>query len=156
MTTAAREGTPAQMHPAALVAFLLGCVAVVQAGLNRRIAGTAGLATAVLYNGFVVLAFCGLFYAAARRGLVGSVPEGVSFRWWWLVPGVLGFSLITGLPWAIARIGSLQVFVAAVAAQMVASLAWDAWVEGIPFNALRAAGAAVCVIGVALALYGSR
>jgi transporter family-2 protein len=144
-------------HPAALVAFALGCVAVVQASLNRRIAGQIGLAPTVLMNG-VIVAFCaGAFYLAARRGLVSALVEGhATLKWWWLVPGVLGFALITGLPWAIARVGALQVFVVAVAAQMIASLAWDALVEGIPVNALRATGAAVCVAGVALALYGSR
>ncbi len=144
-------------HPAALVAFALGCIAVVQASLNRRIAGQIGLAPAVLLNGVIVACCAGAFYLAARRGLVSGVVAGASgFKWWWLIPGVFGFALITGLPWAIARVGALQVFVAAVAAQMLASLAWDALVEGIPVNALRATGAAVCVAGVALALYGSR
>lgn len=143
-------------HPAALVAFALGCVAVVQASLNRRIAGQIGLAPAVLLNGAIVAVCAGAFYFAARRGWVpGMVSSDAKLAWWWLVPGVLGFALITGLPWAIARVGALQVFVVAVAAQMIASLAWDALVEGIPVNALRATGAVVCVAGVALALYGS-
>lgn len=143
-------------HPAALVAFTLGCTAVVQASLNRRIAGQIGLAPTVLLNGVIVAACAGAFYFAARRGWVaGMVANDARMSWWWLVPGVLGFALITGLPWAIARVGALQVFVVAVAAQMIASLAWDALVEGIPVNTLRATGAVVCVAGVALALYGS-
>lgn len=144
-------------HPAALVAFALGCVAVVQASLNRRIAAQIGLAPAVLLNGLIVAACAGAFYFSARRGWIGGlVPSAeATFKWWWIIPGVLGFALITGLPWAIARVGALQVFVVAVAAQMIASLAWDALVEGIPVNAMRALGATVCVAGVALALYGS-
>ena len=142
------------MHPAVLVSLTLGSLGVVQAALNRRLAAQWGLAPAILLNGVVVMSLCIVFYVAARRGYIDAIThDGVSgsFRFSWLLPGLFGFLLITGLPWAIGKIGATQVFVGVVFAQMVTSLVWDRVVEGLDWSWGRFAGACLCAAGVAIA-----
>ena len=141
------------------VAFSLGAIAVFQAGLNRRIAATWGLAPTIFLNGVMVALLAGGFFFAAQRGWLDAVAPGASpsqLKIWWLLPGVFGFLLITGLPWAVARIGALEVFVGVVAAQMAASLIWDAVVERIALSPARVGGALLCLAGVARAVFGKR
>ncbi|MEM6955132.1 MAG: DMT family transporter [Myxococcota bacterium] len=145
------------MNAATLVSLSLGSMAVLQAALNRRIATAWGLAPAILLNGIVVLVLCGAFYGAARRGWIDAVAEGASvgsMSLTWLLPGVFGFLLITGLPWAVGQIGATRVFVGVVFAQMATSLIWDRLVESIALTPSRILGAVLCAAGVALAASG--
>lgn len=133
-------------------------MAVLQAAFNRRIAATWGLAPTVALNAVVVLLFCIAFYFLARRGVVDGVIEGArfsDFKVLWLLPGLFGFLLITGLPWAISHVGATRVFVAVVSAQMLTSLLWDRFVEGIDLSWTRVLGAVLCVAGVVLASMSS-
>ena len=144
------------MKLALLVPFILGCLAVVQVALNKRIAASMGLTQAVILNAFVLLAVAVAFwlYARATRGDFGEWMSGSGgpgdFALWWIVPGLCGLTLVAGMPWAVQRIGALQTFVALVAAQMVFSLAWDYFVDGIPVNVPRVIGAGLAVAGAAI------
>lgn len=138
---------------AVLVALVLGATTVLQAGLNRRIAIEWGLAPTVFLNALTVLVLGTLFYFLALYGWLGaSTAQGArlaAWRWWWLLPGICGFALVAGLPWVVARVGALHVYVGVVAAQMCASLLWDVWIEGIGFSWVRATGAAMAIVAVA-------
>ena len=144
------------MRLAMLVSLGLGAIAVLQAAINRKVAAVWGLAPAVLLNTVVLLVVAGAFLGTALRGLgpfarfVAEDARLGQLRWWWVLPGLLGFALVAGLPWAVARVGALQVFVGVVAAQMVTSLFWDALVEGIPATGARALGAALAIVSVVL------
>lgn len=144
-----------------LLPLYLGFVAVLQGGLNRLIGRQWGLAGAVFMNNLVFLA-AGLTLFIMARASSHLLPEIFhdkgSFRniqWWYAVPGLLGFSLVAGIPLAISRLGALKVFVGLVAAQMVASLLWDAMVEQVPLNAYRIAGAVMAAGGALIATLGS-
>lgn len=138
------------------LALLLGAAAVFQASLNRQIAVSVGLPAAALLNATVLLLIAALGFSYAlttRSGLPGEADAlGVlrHFSWWWCIPGMLGFALVMGLPYAVSKIGALNVFVAVVAAQMVTSLLWDTFVEGVQPSGMRAVGALLTVAGVLL------
>lgn len=143
------------MSIALLVPLLLGVVAVFQATLNRQIAQAWGFAPAVLLNALVVVALGLVFlgYCALRGPDSGFLR--VSFdqslvRAWWLLPGIFGFAIVLGMPWAVARLGALPMFVSLVAAQVVTSAVWDHFAEGIPLTAPRVLGALLAVTGVGL------
>lgn len=74
-----------------------------------------------------------------------------AWSWWYLLPGLLGFAFVVGLPYSIARIGALQVFVGLVVAQMVGGLLWDHFVEGLDWSFSRILGATLAVVAVLLA-----
>ena len=142
------------MQPAALlVPLALGAAAVLQATLNRHVAAAWGLAPACVLNMLVALALAAVFVGAALGGRIdGELGRAslqlASMRWWWIVPGILGFSLVAGLPWAVAKLGALPVFVAVVGAQMVTSLAWDAVAEGVSVTPTRILGGLLAVASV--------
>lgn len=136
--------------------FFLGILAVMQGGLNRQISREWGLAGATLTNNFVLLV-CGLALFFTTRFSPESVPAffrpktGLSsFSWWYLLPGLCGFSLVTGLPFTIQRIGATRVFVGLIAAQLLTSLLWDARIENLPVTGTRVLGALLAFGGAVL------
>lgn len=138
-----------------VVPFVLGIAAVLQATLNRQIAANSGLAAATALN-MAIAAGCAFAFAAwcATRGAADGVmrwsPDVSAFRAWWVVPGVVGFLIVLGLPWSVQRIGALSTFVALVGAQMLTSALWDHFAGGIPLSATRIAGALCSLAGVVL------
>lgn len=144
------------MNAALLVPFTLGCLAVVQVALNKRIAAVIGLTQAVILNAAVLLVVAILFwlYARGSRAEFGGWMAGGgafgSFQTWWIVPGLCGLTLVAGMPWAVQRIGALQAFVVLVAGQMVFSIAWDHFVEDTSVSVPRVAGAVLAIAGAAV------
>src|SRR5690348_10132783 len=98
------------MNLALAVPFALGCFAVLQVALNKRIAGTMGLTQAVILNAGVLLVVAVGFWLYARVAredfgpwMSGSGGPG-DFKLWWIVPGLCGLTLVAGMPWAVQRI----------------------------------------------------
>lgn len=141
------------MNLALTVPFALGCFAVLQVALNKRIAATMGLTQAVILNAFVLLVVAVAFwlYARGARDDFGEWISGsggpADFKAWWIVPGLCGLTLVAGLPWAAERMGALQTFVVLVAAQMLFGIFWDHFVDGIAVNAPRVIGAGLAITG---------
>lgn len=137
---------------------LVGAAGVLQNTLNKRLADTMGLALALFVNSVVVLVLSGLLLLAARLA-PQSLPDLFRDRggWGWgdpriLLPGLLGFAIITLAPLAIARIGATKVFIVVIVAQIVVSLLWDFYAESIPVSPVRLAGAALTLLGALLAV----
>lgn len=139
-----------------LLPGFLGLAAVLQGGLNRQIAGQWGLAATALLNILVLLVAVGALLALVRLrpaalpdlfALKGGLAQ---FRWWWIFPGLFGFALVTGIPYAISRLGAFPVFLGILVGQMVTSLAWDALLEGRPLTATKVCGAALAVVAAVL------
>jgi len=80
----------------------------------------------------------------ARLCLHKSVP--LFFDLWFFS----GYSIILGLPYAMTELGALKVFVGFVAAQVITSLLWDGFVDGIEMTAYRVLGATLSIAGVVL------
>ncbi|HMI94169.1 MAG TPA: DMT family transporter [Polyangiales bacterium] len=141
------------MNLVILLPVFIGAAAVLQATMNRHIADRWGLAPAVLLNtsiaglcSLALLAYCSS--AGARSGLLRVAFEPASFRWWWPVPGLFGFAIVVGLPWAVGKAGALPTFVALVAAQTVTSALWDRFALGIAFDFTRALGSLLAIASV--------
>ena len=139
---------------------VIGAALVVQAGMNRQIANLWGLGGAVLLNSVVVLLLSVLVFVVVRAR-PELFPEFLhwperpgSFAWWrGFVPGVLGITIVLGLPWAFARLGALEVILTVMVAQVIVSLLWDARIENIPAHPLRIVGALVALAGATLATW---
>jgi uncharacterized membrane protein YdcZ (DUF606 family) len=147
------------MKPILLVPVMVGAVVVVQAGINRLVAGKYGLPVAVFMNASVFLLTAGLLWAVARwRGadmpsglaLPASAPD-FAFEPWFVIPGICGFLAVLGGPLAMAELGALRTFVVVIAAQVVASASWDWAVLHQPPGWQRIVGGALAVAGVIVA-----
>ena len=143
------------------VPLLVGTIIVLQGTLNRQLGAVMGLGTAVLLNAAVVMAAAVVFFLSVRSApdsfpelFRGSYAPG-TFSPWMLLPGVFGFLIIAGVPWAISRLGAARVFVAVVVAQLVVSLLWDGLTGAAPISWQRVVGAGLAIAGVALASLGT-
>ncbi|MCB9777722.1 MAG: DMT family transporter [Alphaproteobacteria bacterium] len=140
-----------------VVPLVVGTLAVIQGGLNRMLAERYGLVPVVGLNavvfGLAIAVLGGVVVARPDWFPASWAPTGA--RWqpklWHVVPGLCGFALVAGIPWAIGHLGAVRVFVGIVVAQVVASALWDGLVEGTPPTPLRIAGAVVAILGVVLA-----
>jgi uncharacterized membrane protein YdcZ (DUF606 family) len=137
-----------------VLTLFLGVVAVLQGTLNRLVAKSWGLTSTILFNNMVILVAASAFYLAVKT-VPRAFPESfagraefASFSWYYVLPGLFGFTLVAGIPLAIGAIGALDAFVIMVCAQMATSLVWDGVAEGIPPSWPRVAGAALAVAGV--------
>lgn len=129
---------------------LLGVLGVLQAGLNRRIAGQWSLTSAAVLNTSVLLpgAIILLFLLGGHRTV-----DFKTFAPWYVVPGLAGLLLVLGGPLAVARFGAAQTFVIVIAGQLVASALWDLKMEGIPLTSTRVAGIALAWLGAFVATW---
>ena|SRR3989344_3236256 len=138
-----------------LLSVYLGFAAVLQGGVNRKIAAHWGYPGATLLNSFVILVLSAVVFTLVR---VVDPPElfkdksaFTGFAWWYLLPGIFGFSLIFLVPVAIEKLGALNLFVALIASQLLGGAVWDYFMEGIPVTKARLAGAALAFAGALLA-----
>lgn len=143
--------------PFVFLTIAIGLASVIQGGLNRQMGMVWGLPSTVLLNALTFLLAAVVYYVIARFfpvPLPESLAEKAGFQsghWWYLLPGFLGFIFVIGIPYSIAKIGALQVFVGLVLAQMLGGLLWDRFVEGIDWSWSRLVGASLAVLAVMLA-----
>lgn len=141
------------MALAIFFSIMAGAFGVWQAGLNKVVADSLGFTGSLLFNGCFFLIFNLIFFVFVSLKPKAVPSEFViqwslaDFKWWWLLPGLMGFSLVMGLAVAVGRIGALQTFVISIAAQIFASIAWDMYQGDHTISKLRLAGAAVTLVG---------
>jgi uncharacterized membrane protein YdcZ (DUF606 family) len=142
------------MNPAFLVPAVLGVLAVIQAGLNRRVAAQWGLPTAVVLNGLVLTigAVCLVLYFVVRpeSGLNEIRFEVKLFAPWFLLPGLIGLGLVFGGPWSIAHLGAVTTFILLISSQLLMSVIWDLKVENLEISNGRWLGIALAWLGALL------
>lgn len=140
------------------VPVIVGLAVVLQGGFNRQVSTQWGLATTVFVNGIVFLVVSLVLWGAMklRPGLLPREflpPEtaGAVAAWRVILPGVFGVVIVTGLPWAIARMGALGAVLILLVTQLVVSMVWDLVVEDVPIQPMRVVGAGLALVGAWLA-----
>ena len=123
-----------------LLSFLIGAVAVVQGGVNRKITTDWGLSGAIFLNSLLVLIVAVLFVAACKL-TPQYFPESFAakfdtstFKWWYFLPSICGFIIICAIPAFIPKIGASSVFLCMVIGQLIFSLIWDYRFENIDIS----------------------
>lgn len=158
--------------------FLLGALSK-----HVGVAGAAGISMSVA---LVVLAVLGVYTIATnRKPFMGALISGddleqargrealialaflglgAGYLWafgfgqhWYLyAPGLLGLSLVSGLAYAVPRLGAGATFAGVVAGSMAASLMFDGFgilgLHSIPISPLRILGALALIGGVTLVI----
>ncbi|RKZ13260.1 hypothetical protein DRQ53_05460 [bacterium] len=140
------------------IPVLVGLAVVLQGGFNRQVSTQWGLANTVLINGVVFLVVSLLVWGLARvrpdalpREFLPPTDAQAVAIWRLILPGVFGVLIVTGLPWAIERLGALGAVLILLVTQLIVSVIWDAVVEGVPVQPMRIAGAALALVGAWLA-----
>jgi uncharacterized membrane protein YdcZ (DUF606 family) len=112
-----------------ILPFAVGLAAVVQGGLNRQLAKTMTLPTAVLVNGIIFCLSASVYWYFRREE-----PVDATWPWWIIIPGVC--------------------FVCLVASQIAGSIVWDLTVEGQPVSLARWIGAGLAMLGSIVVIKG--
>ncbi len=145
------------MALAIVFSIMAGAFGVWQAGMNKVVADSLGFTASLLFNGVFFLVFNLIFFIyvyAKPETLPGefAIQWALSdFKWWWVIPGLMGFLLVMGLAVSVGRIGAVQTIVISIAAQVFASIAWDLYAGDANLSKMRLAGAAVTLVGAMLA-----
>ena len=134
------------------VAGLVGISVVLQGGTNRLVSQQWGLPKAVLFNSSVFLVLSLAWFGAAKLS-PSSFPELFRIKQgginaWFILPGVFGFIIVAGIPYAISRIGASQTFILSIAAQLIFSLIWDKHMEGLTISSLKMVALAAVFVSV--------
>ncbi|MBL4817620.1 MAG: DMT family transporter [Deltaproteobacteria bacterium] len=139
-----------------LAPVAIGVMSVLQNTLNKQISQQYGLALILLVNAAIILGAAGVLFLLAQTipDRLGPFQAGVGaafeWKWWYIFPGLFGFSVIFGIPTCMNKLGALTVFISFVTAQVVTSMVWDTWVDGLPLTVTKAVGATIALIGVIL------
>lgn len=146
--------------PIKFVPFLLGGALVIQSALNKTMAESKGLSMACVINGSWVVLFSlillllSYFYPQFFSDIIlFNKNNNWIFKWWYVIPGLIGFCVIVMLPLGIMKIGALPVFLGVIAGQIVISLLYDFYFEKIPVNTIRVAGALLTFMGAILVIW---
>lgn len=129
---------------AILFPIILGLFTVLQGGLNRRIIPTLGLGGAAILNATILTIVA---YILVFSHALPFQPRWNEFKIWYLLPGLLGLGLVTGIPFAIARWGAAPTFLWVIASQIVCSVFWDTVMEGQELSIKRLAGGGIALLG---------
>jgi uncharacterized membrane protein YdcZ (DUF606 family) len=140
------------------IPLVLGCLAVLQSGLNRILTESWGLPVTVAFNSLTLLGCSAIILALVKWfpqffPASFNLPESLgSFRWWWLIPGICGYAIVMGLPYGIAKIGAGKTFLGLVVAQIIAGVLWDHFMEDRAAGMLKILGSLICIAGAAMVL----
>ena len=139
--------------------FLIGAVAVIQGGVNRKITTEWGLSGAIFLNSILVLLVAGLFVWVCQA-YPSYFPQNFTakfnsstYRWWYLLPSICGFIIICAIPAFIPKIGASSVFLCMVIGQLIFSLLWDLKFENIAISSQKIIGISIAIIGLVVSYW---
>lgn len=142
------------------VAVTVGVSTVVQGAMNRSLANPAGLSLAVFINAIVFLV-ASMILLWIEKASPSLLPE--LFRqkgawvpsWWHAIPGLAGFVIVSGIPFALTRIGATRTFIVIIAAQLILSAGIDFFAAKTALTPGRIAGCVLTFVGACLALWSA-
>lgn len=141
------------------LSLLMGTTGVLQNTINRKIAANWGLPITLVVNSVVMLVISVSVFFLLRIPAEGSLPEMLrpkgsiaGFSWLHILPGLFGYVIICCIPVAVSRVGATKIFIAIIGAQIVTSMLWDFWFEGINATPTRIAGAILAFLGALLTM----
>jgi len=138
-----------------LVPLLLGALAVFQPILNRLMLDLRGQSFVAWLNSLVLFTVASLTLLAIYTNSE-KFPEYLrpkfngEWRWWYVLPGLMGFLVVFNLPLAIRSFGSFSTILALILGQLLTSLVYDAYTSGQLPGLSRILGLVFALAGVYL------
>lgn len=143
------------MSPWFFACLVLGALLVFQPTINRFVFEAHGIAKGLFINGVIIfiLANILLFFTYWQKDLLPTmfyVGTSSHFRWWHVLPGLFGFTVVLFIPLMIKQLGAFATIVSMLAGQAITSFIWDLLVEGQPFSFSRSLGLVLAIFGAYL------
>lgn len=135
------------------IPVLLGVIGLLQGGLNKEIGQIIGVAQATLVGMIITLIIAIIFFYVVKMFPNSVAPiyhikaPFLTWRWYFIIPGILGFLIVSLLPWAFFELGAVKTTILIVAAQMIFSVYWDLSIEKLPINSYKIIGMIFVFIG---------
>ena len=110
-----------------LITFVIGTFGILQGAMNRIGAQAIGLNMSVFLTCTtscilsVVILLTGKIAPALLPEILQFHSHPFHWRWWYLIPGIFGVTLVSCIPWAIGHLGTSKVTVLLVGGQMTAT-----------------------------------
>ncbi|MAE59324.1 MAG: hypothetical protein CME69_10605 [Halobacteriovorax sp.] len=142
------------MNLAIILPVLLGAIGILQGAANRVMGNHMGLTYTMLIGNVMTLVACIILFVVVKSA-PNLFPEFIQLKsfemkWWYLIPGIMGFLFVAGLPLAFYKVGAVKTTVGLIAAQMITSSLWDYFYEGLTFNLQKGFGVIFAIISVIL------
>ncbi|RLA61467.1 MAG: hypothetical protein DRQ88_07970 [Epsilonproteobacteria bacterium] len=137
-----------------LLPIIIGMVGILQGALNKEMSLQIGVGQTVLIGMTLTFIFGITFYLVVKffpdlfNPIYHLKAPLTTWRWWYLIPGVLGLLIVALFPEAIYELGAVKTTVLLVAAQMVFSIFWDVTVEKLPITTFKSIGMVFAFLSV--------
>lgn len=137
-----------------LLPIIIGMVGILQGALNKEMSLEIGVGQTVLVGMTLTFIFGVLFYLVVKffPGLFNPIyhlkAPLTTWRWWFIIPGLLGLIIVGLFPEAIYELGAVKTTILIVAAQVIFSVCWDLFVEKLPVTTFKWLGMAFAFLSV--------
>lgn len=129
-----------------IAAILVGIVGVIQGAFNKNISIELGVAHTAFIGSIVTFLAAAVFFLCVKASpdtfaeFFRVKAPLTHYKWWFPIPAICGFIFIAALPFAFAGLGAVKASVILIGAQMITSVAWDYFVDGIEINPMKLGG----------------
>lgn len=143
-----------------LIPIIIGCIGILQGTINKKISDTIGVAQATLVGTIGSLIICIILYLLVKQystyfpELFHVKAPFKTYRWWYIFPGIMGVIIVATLPYAFSKLGAVSVTVGLISSQMVTSVLWDYFADGIGVNFSKAVGILFALLSVLFITFG--
>jgi len=143
-----------------LIPIAIGFAGIFQGGVNRNMSDDIGLAQSILIGNLIIVLYSVVLYLWIQKSPESfpafmRVKESLlSFKWWYVFPSIFGFIIVAGIPYGIFKLGAVKTTVIIVAAQMLASVLWDLFVEKTPLGLYKSLGLLFALMSMGITLLG--
>ncbi len=137
------------------VGLSLGAIVVLQPTLNRAIGEDHGMAMAVFLNALVGFSLTALFFFIIwlfpeRFNQALQFKSQAGFRFWYILPGAMGLTLVLMVPLTMKNIGAFSTVLIMLAGQIATSFFIDVAINQQAFSLSRGMGLILALTGAYL------
>jgi bacterial/archaeal transporter family-2 protein len=137
-----------------IVPLLIGIFGILQGALLKNVALEIGVAHAILIA-LAIYFFLGIILFILVSNLPQVLPAFYAvkypvtyFKWWYLVPGIIGFFIVLFFPQAMNQLGAVKVTILIIAGQIITSTFWDFFIDHISFTPFKFLGIIFAILSL--------
>ncbi len=136
-----------------LAPIIVGICVVIQSGINDKIQSTHNIFYALIYGNIIfiflsILAF-NLFGGEKNVNFQFWSKEHLqSLSWWFLIPGMMGITIVTGSTIGFEKMGASATITLIVSSQLITGIVWDYFIKSKPITLENIIGTIILMLGV--------